>query len=101
LSSHRWGKRKIVFTLTLAAILAFLFWGDSLWHSLSLRREINRTQMRLDSLRDANKTLEARITKLKKGDRATLEEEARSQGLVYEDERITHIVSKSELRKKK
>ena len=69
----------------------FLFAGNSIFHTLSLRDEVILAEAYNDSLSKINEKKKETIIKLKKGDQRTLEEVARDQNLAREGETIVRI----------
>lgn len=91
-------RRRFGVMVILAALAAgvFLFGGNGLWRSLTLARRIRDLEARVDSLARVNEQMKQRLQKLTEGDLRTLEEEARSHGLVKPGERVYLLRSESD-----
>ena len=86
----------LIFALILGAILIFMFGGDGLWHSLFLRQRVSGMEARIDSLSRTGELMQKRIQGLEKSDEQTLEEEARSHGMIKPGEKVYILKPKSE-----
>ncbi len=74
--------------LVVLLILAFLYAGNGLVHSLKLKRQISILEAQNDSLRAINEWRRQRLKLLKKDDSRIIEEEARRHNMKYPGEKI-------------
>lgn len=91
-SQARWNKRKLIFWFSVGAVaaivLSFIFSGNGIKHSIELRRHTIALEARNDSLARLNDWRKERISKLKSGDKLTLEDEARRRNMHYPGEKV-------------
>lgn len=90
----------LVAVVIIAVIAAFMFGGDGLLTSITLGRRVAQLEARVDSLAKRNELLNEKLIGLKSGDLNTLEEEARSHGMIKPGEKVYLLQPNSERKKR-